>query len=43
MTDNAPVVKRRISQGLLAPQGKYADVWALQQQLKAEIAKEISL
>ena len=42
MMDNAPVIKHRINQGLLALQGKYADMWALQQQAKAEIAEEIS-
>ena len=41
MTDNAPVIKRRINQGLLAPQGKYAEMWALQQQ--AKVIEEISL
>ena len=41
MMDNAPVIKRRINQGLLAQDGNYAEMWALQQQAKAEIAEEI--
>ena len=40
--DHGRIVERGTHQALLALQGKYAEMWALQQQAKAEVAEEIS-
>ncbi len=39
--DHGRIVERGTHQALLALQGKYAEMWALQQQAKAEVAEEI--
>ena len=41
--DHGRIIERGTHQALLALHGKYADMWALQQQAKAEVAEEISL